>query len=121
MNEPLTWNHFGLLLGIIAAWSLVIIATARWTISAGLKGIQDNISLNNKTVDDRIAKQDEKAAKSCESQQRLEREVMEIKADLPICYVRREDFIRNELVINTKLDRLRDLIAKDKESKGGNE
>jgi cell shape-determining protein MreC len=42
--------------------------------------------------------------------QQLERELMALKADLPLSYVRREDFIRHEVVINTKLDRLRDLI-----------
>jgi len=39
MNEPLTWTHFGWLLGLIAGWSLVIIATARWTVNAGMKGV----------------------------------------------------------------------------------
>ena len=39
-------------------------------------------------------------------QRRIEREVLELKADLPMNYVRREDHIRFETVINAKLDAL---------------
>ena len=108
MNEPLTWNHFGFLLGVIAAWSLVIIATTRWTISAGMKGVAGKFEEIGKKLELYNMKQ-----------QSLEREVLEMKADLPLCYVRREDFIRHEVTILTKLDRLRDLVAagnKEKET-----
>lgn len=99
--DCLTWQHFGWLLGLIAGWSMVIIATARWAVSSGLGKINEVIK-----------SQDEKIAENVEKQHELEREVLEIKADLPACYVRREDFIRNEVTINTKLDRLRDLIER---------
>ena len=36
----------------------------------------------------------------------LERQMLNWKADLPIQYVRREDFIRNQTVIESKLDGL---------------
>jgi len=99
-GQCLTWDHFGWLLGLIAAWSLVIIATARWTISSGLKGMSEKFGeLTNKMETQR------------EKQQTLEREVLEMKADLPLCYVRREDFIRHEVTILTKLDRLGRLIS----------
>jgi hypothetical protein len=100
MNEALTWHHFLYLIGLIAAWSLVIIATARWAIGAGLKGMEK-----------RLTGQEEKIAKVGEKQHQLELDVSNLKADLPLCYVRREDFIREEVTINTKLDRLRDMIA----------
>jgi hypothetical protein len=48
----------------------------------------------------------------------MERSIGDIKADLPLNYVRKEDFIRHEVVINTKLDRLRDLIANLAEGRG---
>lgn len=106
MNEPLTWTHFGYLIGLIAAWSLVIIATARWTVNAGMKGVAGKF--------EEIAKKFEFHG---EKQQTLEREVLEMKADLPFCYVRREDFIRHEVTILTKLDRLRDLISAGNKTK----
>lgn len=38
--------------------------------------------------------------------QRVERELMDLKADLPLHYVRREDYIRGQSVIEAKLDGL---------------
>lgn len=38
--------------------------------------------------------------------QRIEREIMGLKADLPINYVRREDFIRVQSIIESKIDGL---------------
>lgn len=35
---------------------------------------------------------------------RLEREMLQLKADLPLQYVRREDYIRGQSVIEAKLD-----------------
>lgn len=37
---------------------------------------------------------------------RLEREFLQLKADMPLHYVRREDYVRNQTVIEAKLDRL---------------
>lgn len=38
--------------------------------------------------------------------QRIERELLELKADMPLSYVRREDYIRGQSVIEAKLDGL---------------
>lgn len=38
------------------------------------------------------------------TQNGLERELMQLKADLPLNYVRREDYIRGQTVIEAKLD-----------------
>ena len=47
------------------------------------------------------------AAKSDANQwQRVERELLNLKADLPLHYVRREDYIRGQSVIEAKLDGL---------------
>jgi hypothetical protein len=47
------------------------------------------------------------AAKSDAGQwQRVERELLNLKADLPLHYVRREDYIRGQSVIEAKLDGL---------------
>jgi len=36
----------------------------------------------------------------------FERELLQLKADLPLHYVRREDYVRNQTVIEAKLDAL---------------
>jgi hypothetical protein len=38
--------------------------------------------------------------------QRVERELMSLKAEMPLNYVRREDYIRGQSVIEAKLDGL---------------
>ena len=74
MTELLTWQIILLLVGLIAAWSLIIIATLRW--------IQDR------------------------STRKLETDFLKWRAVLPLEYVRKEDAIRQEVVINAKLDAL---------------
>lgn len=44
------------------------------------------------------------ASKDTAQWQSVERELLQLKADLPIQYVRREDYIRNQSVIETKID-----------------
>ncbi len=49
----------------------------------------------------------ERAAKTEAGQwQRIERELLSLKADLPVYYVRREDYFRGQSVIEAKLDGL---------------
>ena len=44
---------------------------------------------------------------------RIERELLELKADLPMAYVRRDDYIRGQSVIEAKLDGLASKIEKN--------
>lgn len=74
MTGALDWRVILFLAGLIAAWSLIIIATLRW--------IQDR------------------------STRKLETDFLKFQATLPIEYVRKEDAIRQEVVINAKLDAL---------------
>ena len=90
------WQILLALLGIMAAWSVVIIAAVQFMISRAFKGFEKDIAELKKTKD------------SCSD---LERELLELKADLPAAYVRREDFIRFDVGINQKLDKLRDMIS----------
>lgn len=74
------WQIFLVLIGIIAAWGVIIIAALQFMVSRAFKGMVS------------------------------EKEFLEFKAELPEKYVRREDFIRFDVGINSKLDKLRDLI-----------
>ncbi len=71
---PEHWELSLFIVGLVAAWSLVIMGVFRW--------MQDR------------------------STRKLEREFLEHCAKLPLEYVRKEDAIRQELVINAKLDAL---------------
>ncbi|KWZ43759.1 hypothetical protein WS72_13430 [Burkholderia savannae] len=50
-----------------------------------------------KTMIEQLGKQSDYAA-------RLERDFLKFQADLPLQYVRREDYVRNQTVIEAKLD-----------------
>ncbi len=49
-------------------------------------------------------KMKEDTAKNTEAMRNLERDFLKFRGDLPLEYVRREDFIRNQSVIEAKLD-----------------
>ncbi len=93
------WELFLFLAGLIAAWSLIMAGVQKFMMSHGFSTLKAQ-------MDSHLAEM----KKVAEQNQCLERQFLEFKADLPLNYVRKEDFIRHEVVINTKLDRLRDLI-----------
>jgi hypothetical protein len=93
------WQLFGALLAIVAAWSLIIIAALRVMFGSKFKAI-----------DQKFEGLAETSGATSKKYQELERELLEFKADMPLEYVRREDFIRFEVGINYKLDKLRDFF-----------
>lgn len=67
-----------------------------------LKHIDASFSSQNKRLD-----AIEQASKDESTQwQRVERELMGLKAELPVAYVRRDDYIRGQSVLEAKLDGL---------------
>jgi hypothetical protein len=95
---------FLFLVGLVAAWSLIMMGVQKSIMAVGFKTLGDQIM---------------ELKKASEKIQGFERQILELKADLPLNYVRKEDFIRHEVVINAKLDRLRDLLEDLKEKKHG--
>jgi phage host-nuclease inhibitor protein Gam len=89
------WQIFGALAALVAAWSLVILGVMRRIMSQCTEDLERKINALSDISKD---------------QQRIERAIMELKADLPVQYVRREDHIRSEVVISTKMDRVIDKV-----------
>lgn len=56
--------------------------------------------------DSRFSTLETAAADEAKQWQRVERELLTLKAELPVEYVRRQDYIRNQSVIEAKLDGL---------------
>jgi hypothetical protein len=96
MADMSHWTLFIFLAGLVATWSLILLGVQKHMMSSGFKALEKQIAELSKIKDDCTA---------------LERELLELKADLPSSYVRREDFIRFDVVINSKLDKLRDLVV----------
>ena len=91
------WQIFGVLVSLLAGWSLIILQTIKTIVVRQFAGLEKRFVALEKIA---------------EKQQCLERELLEMKANLPESYVRREDFIRYEVAINAKLDRLGDYMMR---------
>ena len=69
-------------------------------------------------IDNRLHKIEGQHAQEIQEWRKLEREVMQLRADLPDKYVRREDYIRGQTVLESKMDalyqRIDTLIQRDR-------
>lgn len=63
-------------------------------------------SANHAALGKRLDSIETTARQEATQWQRMERELLTLKADLPLHYVRREDYIRGQSVIEAKLDSL---------------
>jgi len=102
MSNLSNWQLFLFVVALVAAWAGILLGVMKSMLAGCLKPLADKI---------------ECLQKGSEKIQGFERQILELKADLPLNYVRKEDFIRHEVVINTKLDRLRDLLEDLKEKR----
>ncbi|BCU88711.1 MULTISPECIES: hypothetical protein [Yersinia pseudotuberculosis complex] len=102
--EMTFWEVLSLLLGFIS-----------FIFAAG------KILLNQieKRLAERFATLESARKRSEEGWNRLEREFLEFRADLPLAYVRREDYIRGQTVIEAKLDALYSKLEVVQQSNGG--
>lgn len=96
----ITLEQLGIVVGVLAAmggamWALGRLLVAQFT----------------KLLDTRFQGQDEKFDALVRGQeaergnwQRIEHDLLELRAELPVSYVRREDYVRGQTVIEAKLD-----------------
>lgn len=93
------WQLFLALLTVMGIWGGLMVTVFQIMLARVMKAQTDMLEVKINAV------------KTVESNCiRLERELLQLKADLPEKYVRREDFIRFDVGINDKLDKLRDLF-----------
>lgn len=62
------------------------------------------LATSNKAINDLLTRNGEEQGKLVYKMNELERDMLKWRAELPLLYVRREDFIRNQTVIEAKLD-----------------
>lgn len=94
------WQIFLALLGVVAAWGVIMVALFK---------IMFNNSTNSlKTLLDEKIKGIANVTAECQT---LTKDFNNLKIELPLAYVRREDFLRFDIAINSKLDKLRDLVV----------
>lgn len=92
------WQLVGLLsAGLGALWVVIKFAAAQ---------AQRYQEAAHKQLIDRLTAIEQASKEEAGQWQRMEREMLQLKADLPLHYVRREDYIRGQSVIEAKLDAL---------------
>jgi hypothetical protein len=107
----LPWNQLAFLLSVVAAWSLVIIGTMQFILTRSFKQYDDKLLAQESALKELESGVEGRFTAHLDCGRKLEKCLLEMRADLPLNYVRKEDFIRHEVVINAKLDRLGDQIA----------
>lgn len=95
----------------IELWHVVTLALATlggfWTLAKIIAGqFQRNIFENHKQISERLDRIESANRLEATEWQRVERDLLKLQADMPLHYVRREDYIRGQSVIEAKLDGL---------------
>lgn len=100
---PVQIEFWQLISGI--AGVLVAFASVAWLFGKILVG-QFKAQLDQRfaSIQSDLTKRAAEDAKVTEQLRKFEREFLEFQRDLPVLYVRREDYIRGQTVIESKLD-----------------
>lgn len=96
----MSWEAVGTAAGAVAAIATVLGALFFWAV----KWLLDQ---HAKRMNDRLGELAASMDAYRTQQQKLERDLLELRAEIPEKYVRREDWIRFAAVIDAKLDTLR--------------
>jgi hypothetical protein len=93
---------------VMALWAVgkILIKQVMARLDERFKAMEKARIESTKHLDDKFNAL-EKAVNANEQEwRRVERDVLTLKADLPLNYVRREDFVRNQTIIEAKIDGL---------------
>jgi hypothetical protein len=113
MIQVENWQFF-----VFVAGQVVMLITAAWTLGKVIVGqfslrlderqeAQDKLrTVREQTLDTRFTSLENSIKQEGDGWRTVERDLLHLKADLPIQYTRREDTIRQEVVIHAKLDAL---------------
>lgn len=103
------WQVITLALMVITGFWAVIKVTAtlfQRGIDTRFQAQTTALADHSKQVNLRLDQLDNAAKADTGQWQRVERELLNLKADLPLHYVRREDYIRGQSILEAKLDGL---------------
>lgn len=96
------WHIVLLSLSVLSGfWALTKIIAAQF---------ERNLSINHRQIADRLDRIELVNREESAEWQRVERDLLRFQAELPLHYVRREDYIRGQSVIEAKLDGLADKV-----------
>lgn len=93
---------------VTASWALIHVIVRQFTTRLDERFVgQEELRKQRETaLDIRFSALERSITAEGEGWRKVEREVLELKAAIPLQYLRREDAIRQEVVIHSKLDAL---------------
>lgn len=107
------WEIATLFCSLFIAWIGVMFSAGKLLLAQFEGRLDDRFKVQEKSRiesqkhwDNKFNTLEQAAVNDAKEWQRIERELMTLRADIPINYVRREDYIRNQSVIEAKLDGL---------------
>lgn len=103
------WHLITLLvtfMGASAGAGKLLLAQHQAHMDTRLSAHEATRQMNHQTIQGRLTAIEAAAREESSQWQRVERELMSLKADLPVAYVRRDDYIRGQSVLEAKLDGL---------------
>lgn len=105
------WQLLGLAGTLLASMAGVALTLGKWLLGQFERRldmrfiVQEEARLSTQSHwDSQFSSLEKAAANEAKEWQRIEREILLMKADLPVQYVRRDDYIRNQSIIEAKLD-----------------
>lgn len=103
------WQMITLLLaffGAVAGFGKILLREFETRLNERFKAMDDARSTGQQAIRDIFDKHVDEERRNADALQALERDFLRWQADLPIHYVRREDYVRGQSVIEAKLDAL---------------
>lgn len=107
------WALLTFLAGLLFSFFAAAFAAGKLLLGQVEKRLAERFAAQEKSRQETKRHWDEKfsglesaAKQEAQRWQSVERELLQLKADLPLQYVRREDYVRNQSVIEAKLDGL---------------
>lgn len=94
----------------VELWQLISLATAVTTALGG--GVAFLLRQLLRQFENRLGTKFQALETQSENWHRVERDLVQLRLELPERYVRREDYIRNQTVIETKLDLINERVAR---------
>lgn len=96
----------GFALGVLMGAGKLLLSQLERRLNDRFKAQDETHAMAQRHMDARFGAVEQSFAIEAKEWQRLERIMMDLKVDLPIMYVRRDDYVRNQSVIESKIDGL---------------
>lgn len=109
------WQLLAVIISILVAFNGLSLFANRYVVKRAIAADKDKYDALLKDAEKRYTDAEKRyieLTEQAKNYQTIERQILELKADLPISYVRKEDFIRHEVTINAKLDRIYGALSK---------